>query len=136
MLSSSAAAWELPLLTGTHPTTTQLFSHVVLRDGLADHGVGQSLDRMRGKSMKAVELAVSQRIVGEKVRRDRRWISAGEKPPGNWFAPPGSNDPLIHKSFGAQLSALGGLPPRVGTRMTELIFICGGACRLALDDFA
>jgi hypothetical protein len=50
MLSASAAAWELSLLTGTHPTTTQLFNHVVLRDGLADHGVGQSVGGIGGIS--------------------------------------------------------------------------------------
>jgi len=25
------------------------------------------------------------------VRRERRWSTAGVYPPGNWFAPPGSN---------------------------------------------
>jgi len=25
------------------------------------------------------------------VRRERRWTTAGDKPPGNWIAPPGSN---------------------------------------------
>jgi len=25
------------------------------------------------------------------VRRERRWTTAGKGPPGNWFAPPGSN---------------------------------------------
>jgi hypothetical protein len=26
-----------------------------------------------------------------RVRRERRWSTAGVNPPGNWFAPPGSN---------------------------------------------
>src|SRR6266436_5917624 len=26
-----------------------------------------------------------------RVRRERRWSTAGVYPPGNWFAPPGSN---------------------------------------------
>jgi len=30
--------------------------------------------------MKAVKLAVSQKIVGEEVRRERRWTSAGATP--------------------------------------------------------
>src|SRR5215471_15780623 len=33
----------------------------------------------------------STRSVGEKVRRERRWTSAVQLPPGNWFVPPGSN---------------------------------------------
>src|ERR1700680_719063 len=27
----------------------------------------------------------------DRVRRERRWSTAGVYPPGNWFAPPGSN---------------------------------------------
>ena len=27
----------------------------------------------------------------ENVRSEGRWTSAGQLPPGNWFAPPGSN---------------------------------------------
>jgi hypothetical protein len=29
--------------------------------------------------------------VAYRVRRERRWSTAGVYPPGNWFAPPGSN---------------------------------------------
>jgi hypothetical protein len=30
-------------------------------------------------------------VVGETVRRERRWTSAGATPVRNWLAPPGSN---------------------------------------------
>jgi hypothetical protein len=40
-------------------------------------------------------LPVIQHQLGDKsenrVRRERRWSTAGVNPPGNWFAPPGSN---------------------------------------------
>jgi len=34
--------------------------------------------------------------MGVTVRPERRWTSAGELPPGNWFAPPGSNRTAVH----------------------------------------
>src|ERR1700686_4685531 len=51
-----------------------------------------------------------------RVRRERRWSTAGVYPPGNWFAPPGSN----------QSSSGGNQPPYLGTVPSKkrVIHIC------------
>jgi hypothetical protein len=55
----------LGLVHNAHPATAQLFNNAVVRDGLADHAqacYGASV----GKSMRSVELAVSQNVVDAK----------------------------------------------------------------------
>src|SRR5216683_591699 len=64
----------LSLVNHTHPATTHLLNDAVVRDGLADHW-RESYVCETGKSMKAVELAVSQkdcwRNIAITVRRDK-----------------------------------------------------------------
>ena len=50
----------LGLVDDTHPTTAQLLDDAVVRNGVADHWRGSYVCET-GKSMKAVELAVSQK---------------------------------------------------------------------------
>jgi hypothetical protein len=45
-----------------------------------------------GRGMRiGIGQAAQVRQVGVTVRRERRWTSPVQLPPGNWFAPPGSN---------------------------------------------
>jgi hypothetical protein len=46
-----------------------------------------------------------------RVRRERRWSTAGVNPPGNWFAPPGSNQ---SSSGGNETAEASGVEGRKG----------------------
>ena len=48
------------------------------------------------------------------MRRERRWSTAGKIPPGNWFAPPGSNRSSSGGNEAAEASGVEGRVRRLG----------------------
>ncbi len=63
--------YVLSLVDHTHTTTTQFLDDAVMRDGLADHW-RESYVGETGKSMKAVGLAPSRKVVVETSRLHSR----------------------------------------------------------------
>ena len=51
-----------------------------------------------------------------RVRRERRWSTAGVNPPGNWFAPPGRNQSSSGGNETAEASGVEGRKRRLGKR--------------------
>src|SRR3984893_15992779 len=62
-----------------------------------------------------------------RVRRERRWSTAGVSPPGNWFAPPGSNQ---SSSGGNETAEASGAEGRTGD-LASVQAVTGGNAKQA-----
>src|SRR5438874_2245680 len=65
----------------------------------------------RGRRLDSQEPCRQNRLAWIPVRRERRRSTAGVYPPGNWFAPPGSN---LSSSGGNETAEASGAEGRIG----------------------